>query len=99
MKNKKEINLESLKNKITLGDCMDYMTLMPDNYIDLAVVDPPYRDEKNNQPQATMRKKGKINKFGDKPKAEYWKELFRISKNQIVCGGNYFTDFLRPTNN
>ena len=43
--------MEHLINKITLADCMDIMALMPDNYIDLAIVDPPYgigEDSRNN---------------------------------------------------
>jgi site-specific DNA-methyltransferase (adenine-specific) len=86
-------------NKIILADCMDIMKDIPDKYFELAIVDPPYRDEKDNQPQATMRKKGEIKKFGNKPDKKYFDELFRISINQIICGGNYFSEFLRSTNN
>lgn len=72
------------------GDCMDWMKSVPDKYYDLAIVDPPYRDLADNQPTKDMRKNGKIEKFGNKPTQEYFNELFRISKNQIIWGANNF---------
>jgi site-specific DNA-methyltransferase (adenine-specific) len=67
---------------------MDIMKEMPDNYIDLAVVDPPYRDE--NQPTKDMRKSGSMKSLQGRPTKEYFNELFRISKNQIIWGANNF---------
>ena len=64
-----------------------------DNHFDLAIIDPPYRDEKDNDPNQWMRahsKGDRMRSFGDKPKPEYFEELFRVSKNQIIWGGNYF---------
>jgi site-specific DNA-methyltransferase (adenine-specific) len=72
---------------------MDGMKQIQDKQFDLAIVDPPYGagDIKN----CTQNKyKTYIN---NRPNSDYWNELFRISKNQIVCGGNYFTDFLKPS--
>ena len=72
-------------------DCMDGMKEFPDKYFDLAIVDPPYRNESENQPTKDMRENGKMDEFGDKPTQEYFDELFRVSKNQIIWGANNFT--------
>lgn len=71
-------------------DCMEYMRSLPDNAFDLAVVDPPYRNQNENQPTKDMRRNGKMSCFGNKPTKEYFQELFRISKNQIIWGANNF---------
>lgn len=76
----------------------------PDKFFDLAIVDPPYGIgiEKISQFSGGKRtgsnrnwKKGDWDK--ERPTEEYFKHLFRVSKNQIVWGGNYFTDFLPPS--
>jgi site-specific DNA-methyltransferase (adenine-specific) len=75
-------------------DCMEGMAQFPDKYFELAIVDPPYRNENENQPTKDMRKndtrfvKGQL--LGSKPTAEYFNELFRVSKNQIIWGANNF---------
>lgn len=83
-------------------DCMVGMARYPDKHFDLAIVDPPYRERSQNDGTATMRAKneGESRKdmFGDKPNADYFEELFRVSKNQIIWGGNNFIDFLCNTN-
>lgn len=73
-------------------DCMTLLKEKPDNYWNLAIIDPPYGEGQH------------FNfRFGEnvynncKPAIDYWSELFRISINQIVWGGNYFTDNL-PVN-
>lgn len=79
---------------------MELMAKYPDNYFDLAIVDPPYGIGVNMN---AGRKKGEAKRYTDKkwdnsiPKEEYFKELFRVSKNQIIWGGNYFTEFLTPS--
>ena len=73
-------------------DCMKVMSRYPDKYFDLAVVDPPYGIDIKTR----VFNDGKKWDF-ETPKAEYWKELFRVSKNQIVWGGNYFIDYLYAT--
>ena len=82
-------------NKVHLIDNMEFMKTIPDKYYELAIVDPPYRDQ--NQPTIEMRqarKAHKSNRFvkteilGNKPSQEYFNELFRISKKQIVWGAN-----------
>ena len=64
---------------ITNEDCMDLMARYEDNYFDLAIVDPPYGIDI-----------AKWDKIDLKPNDDYFKELFRVSKQQIVWGGNYF---------
>ena len=73
---------------ITNEDCMDLMARYEDNYFDLAIVDPPYRD--SNQPTKDMRASGPMKSLEGRPTQEYWDELFRVSKEQIVWGANNF---------
>ena len=71
-------------------DCMEYMRTLPDKAFDLAVVDPPYRDAAENAPTKDMRRNGTLACFGDKPTIEYFEELQRVSKEQIIWGANNF---------
>ena len=72
-------------------DCMVGMAHYPDKHFDLAIVDPPYRNASENQPTKDMRRNGSVEVFGDKPNSNYFEELFRVSKNQIIWGANNFT--------
>lgn len=82
-------------------DCIEFMKDKPDGYWDLAVVDPPYG---NNLSGGRSAKNGWNNKIDwDKcnkgwnteiPAPEYFAELMRVSKNQIIWGGNYFANLL-----
>ena len=74
-------------------DCLLYMKQCEDKQFDLAIVDPPYGA--GNIKNCTQKKYNTY--INNRPEKKYWDELFRISKNQIVCGGNYFTDFLKPS--
>jgi len=81
---------------------MEYMATVPDKYFDLAIVDPPYGIDWMQQiqnPNTKANWKQYENKEWDKqtPTDEYWEQLFRVSKNQIVWGGNYMTDKLYPS--
>ena len=82
-------------------DCMEYMKDIPDKFFDLAVVDPPYGINVNmnaGRKRNTVSPKRSIKKWDSTPPGkEYFNELFRVSKNQIIWGGNYFTDKLHPT--
>ena len=89
------------KITITNEDNMELMARYPDNYFDLAIVDPPYGVEDiTGKEFAHGRGKLKNRKFNldadkvknwDKaPSKEYFEELFRVSKNQVIWGGNYF---------
>ena len=71
-------------------DCMEYMRTLPGKAFDLAVVDPPYRDAAENAPTKDMRRNGTLACFGDKPTKEYFEELQRVSKEQIIWGANNF---------
>jgi len=71
---------------------MELMSRYEDNYFDLAIVDPPYGI--NVKTRVFDDNKKWDNEI---PKKEYFNELFRISKNQIIWGGNYFLDYLSPT--
>ena len=87
---------------ITNEDCMDLMARYEDNYFDLAIVDPPYGIDVNvNMGRRKGDKKSDYHKFAgnDKsiPSKSYFEELFRVSKEQIVWGGNYMTDYLYPS--
>jgi len=73
---------------ITNEDNMELMARYKDNYFDLAIVDPPYRD--SNQPTKDMRASGSMKSLEGRPSEDYWKELKRVSRNQIVWGANNF---------
>ncbi len=87
-----------MKSEVFNIDCMIGMKDTPDNYYDLAVVDPPYgieRFNKNMDSQGTLGKsifldKNKISKWDSLPSKEYFNQLFRVSKNQIIWGANHF---------
>ena len=74
-------------------DCMKGMPEYQDNFFDLAIIDPPYnlRRFQNDQPTSRLNKYGKMGKWNNEPVTqEYFNQLFRVSKNQIIWGGNYF---------
>jgi len=75
-------------------DCIEVMKRYEDNYFDIAIVDPPYGIDINSS-GTHFKEKYEI-KDWDKatPNDEYFKELKRVSKNQIIWGGNYFLDRL-----
>lgn len=79
-------------SEVYLMDCIVGMKHYPDKYFDLAVVDPPYGlSDKltNGGTWASKYKKGDAD-WDIKPTMEYFVELFRVSKNQIIWGANYF---------
>jgi len=84
-------------------DCMAVMARYPNKFFDLAVVDPPYGlgidGQKGDVKKGVQIRKAHSFKGWDNaiPTAEYFAELKRVSKNQIIWGGNYFTEFLPPT--
>lgn len=76
-------------------DCMDYMRQFPDKFFDLAVVDPPYGIDKAFTKTSRIAKYGQTISVNDlKPTKEYFDELFRVSKNQIIWGYNHLSDML-----
>lgn len=76
-------------------DCMELLKQTTDKYFDLAIIDPPYRDV--NAPTKDMRKNGSMKTLEGRPDENYFKQLFRVSKNQIVFGANNFHNLL-PNN-
>ena len=86
-------------SEVYLMDCIAGMKHYPDKFFDLAVVDPPYGLTDKITLGGGIRKKynRQYDWDNETPKNEYWEELFRVSKNQIVWGGNYFFDYLPNT--
>ena len=86
---------------VTNEDNMQLMARYPYNYFDLAIVDPPYginRLHSGGMPKSSRFKKWERKDWDNSiPTKEYFDELFRVSKNQIIWGGNYFTEFLKPS--
>ena len=86
-------------------DCMEALREAPNNHWDLAICDPPYGIERSGQKLSVNNANPKHNRkhFEDKgwdstiPSQEYFAELRRVSRNQIVWGGNYMTEFLPPS--
>ena len=71
---------------------MELMSRYPDNYFELAIVDPPYgilnKTRRGGDHKFNMEE---YSQWDVKPNDEYFNELFRVSKNQIIWGGNYFS--------
>ena len=80
------------KITITNEDNMLLMSRYPDNYFDLAIVDPPYGIGAGKMTMGSGKHKFKQGKDWDSaiPNEDYFNELKRVSKNQIIWGGNYF---------
>ena len=79
-------------SEVYLEDCVTALKRFNDNHFDLAIVDPPYGIDMANKINSVTGGIKHNAKDWDKytPAQEYWDELFRVSKNQIVWGGNYF---------
>ena len=87
------------KSVVKLGDCMEFMKELPDNYVDLACLDIPYGIDAANMSLGSgggvyRKKEAYQKKDWDKelPSDEYFYEIFRISKNQIFWGANHFIE-------
>tara|TARA_A100001201_G_scaffold140772_1_gene134598 strand:+ start:273 stop:890 length:618 start_codon:yes stop_codon:yes gene_type:complete len=84
-------------------DCIKYLKTLEDDAFELAIVDPPYGIIQSGAQKGGVSEKyknraytnGSISAWDIKPSKKYFKELFRVSKNQIIWGGNYFD--LPPT--
>lgn len=81
---------------------MELMARYPDNYFELAIVDPPYGINMSMGHKGS-KKRGDKNRYknfagndSSIPLKEYFTELFKVSKNQIIWGANYMTEFLEP---
>jgi site-specific DNA-methyltransferase (adenine-specific) len=75
-------------------DCMDGMSQFPDKYFELAIVDPPYgigEDGGKQRTRGSKKTNGKRKNWDSSvPNEDYFKELERVSKNQVIWGANYF---------
>lgn len=88
--------------EITNEDNMELMKRFPDNHFELAIVDPPYglgkrlaHDGNGKNAQSKFSDDFKKKAWDDDiPSKEYFDELFRVSKEQIIWGGNYFLEYL-----
>lgn len=89
-------------------DCMEGMKLFPDKYFDLAIVDPPYGGVTKggymtNQSSSTTLNGSNRNDYHlavweyPRPDKSYFDELMRVSKNQIIWGGNYYASLLKDS--
>lgn len=79
-------------------DCMEYMKGVPDKYYSLSIVDPPYGiGEDGGKNRRTISKHNKKNWDEHRPIENYFKELCRVSRNQIIWGANYFVNYLHPS--
>ena len=89
--------------QITNEDNMQLMARYEDNHFDLAIADPPYGIDVSKTGNVGGNNLGKSKDYGKKewdseiPTAEYFKELQRVSKNQIIFGGNYMIEHLQNT--
>jgi site-specific DNA-methyltransferase (adenine-specific) len=88
-------------NTIQCRDCLEGMLEIEDKSIDLVITDPPYGIKADNVVEGRIKRDHNGWKdYGvsdwdlNVPKKEYFEEMFRISKNQIIFGGNYFSGFL-----
>lgn len=87
-------------SEVYLMDCVAGMKEYPDKFFDLAICDPPYGIGVLEKTKAFSGRNAIYENKGwddSRPDYEYFLELFRVSKNQIIWGANYFLDFLPPT--
>lgn len=96
--------MSNIISKVYNIDCLKIMPLIEDSFFDLAIVDPPYgigEDGRKNASRGLLAKTkdySNNSRYDDEiPPKEYFDELFRISKNQIIFGGNYFIEYLNNT--
>ena len=91
------------RNSVLLGDCLELMKDIPDKSIDILITDVPYGINENNKKNLSRSKLANCTDFGeylwDKTKIDriYFNEMNRVSKNQIIFGGNYYGSILGDT--
>ena len=88
MKSKHEVE----NSRVYMMDCMEFMKDLPDGYFDLACVDPEFGIGISKSPRLVTDKGRTAKTWDDKPiDSKYFDEIFRVSFNQIIWGGNYFS--------
>jgi site-specific DNA-methyltransferase (adenine-specific) len=94
------LDIKDLEGKIINADCMDILKQLPDKCVDLILTDPPYGIGEAAGKNLSRWKLAKPTQYAIKdwdnkiPKKEIFDEIFRVSKNQIIFGGNYFVEYL-----
>ena len=92
-----------VQNKVIHGDCLDVMRGLPDNAVDLLLTDPPYGLGYSNHNRAGSQRGASLavckdyGEFGwdnTKLTSEYFNEMLRVSVNQVIWGGNHYSNFL-----
>ena len=89
------------KIKLIQGDCLELMKTIPDKSIDLILTDPPYGKKADKGTNGFGSAKNRRYSGGwdnARPSAEVFTEMFRIARNVVIFGGNYFCDMLPPSN-
>ena len=88
---------------IYCGDCLEILPLLEPGSVDLVVTDPPYgkkaeRGKNGFGEHPELRHNPKELSWDIKPSREYFTQILNIGMNQIIWGGNYFSDYLPPSN-
>jgi len=81
-------------------DCMEAMAKMEDNAFELSIIDPPYginRSKNFGKREFGWKQYKRTDWDNSIPTGEFWSELFRVSKNQIIWGANYMVEYLPPS--
>lgn len=87
--------------KLMQGDCLELMKEIPDGSVDMVLTDPPYgkrADTGTNGFGVAKNRRYSGDWDGAAPPIEVFQEMLRISKNLVIFGGNYFSQFLPPSN-
>ena len=94
------ITIDQLQNRIICADCLDVLRQLPDKCVDLVLTDPPYGINIAKNGKVGRDKCCAVTDYGKKdwdnkiPEKEVFDEIFRVSKKQIIFGGNYFVEYL-----
>ena len=94
------MKLEDLIGKITCADCLDILKQLPDKCVDLVLTDPPYgiKADKGSSSFGVQDGRKYSGDWDSKiPEKIIFDEMLRVAKNAIIFGGNYFTEYLKPT--
>ena len=90
--------LDKILNTVINDDCLNVLKDLPDKCVDLVLTDPPYGIRADENPVTGGFGYNKTSWDRERPKKEIFDEILRISKNQIIWGGNYFIDHIKiPT--
>lgn len=86
-----------------IGDCLELMKQYPDKHFDLLLTDPPYGIHTTTYREHNRSKLAKTMDYGtytwdnEQLREEYFTEMIRVSKNQVIFGGNYYANYLPPS--